>query len=257
MLVPSGNADRDWKLLREEAEAEREPFVEMEATEVRHRYALEPKLERSNTWELPWEPFWETELVWLEVESTELLRVQVKPAEDPRVLDEPTTVRELLVATSCNPNRESAIAVSTNAMRIDACPPKSTSGKGDTMVRCESTSLKLEGDAVTKPVKIGDDIDKGVACSGVRRGYACRGVQTEQKRETREKAGKSYLHKRKPSHMYFSLSENWRDWYPRTFTLHICISANPHKKQDSINVQPNLKVWTVLRQLPSHQTRFG
>lgn len=189
MLVRSGNAQRDWELLREGAETERELLVEMEATEIRHRYALEPKLERSHTWELSWEPLWETELVRLEVESTELLRVQVKPAEVPRVLDEPTTVRELPVATSCNPNRESAIAVSTNATRMDARPSKSTSGKGDMMVRCESTSLKLEGDAVTKPVKIGDDIDKGVACSGVRRGCACRGVQTEQERETREKAG--------------------------------------------------------------------
>ena len=144
VLVLSGNADRDWELSREEAEAERELLVEMEATEIRHRYALEAKLERSNTWELAWEPAWETELVWLKVESTELLRVQVKPTENPRILDEPTTVGELLVATSCNPNRESTIAVSTNAMRIDARPSKSTSGKVDMMVRCESTSLKLE-----------------------------------------------------------------------------------------------------------------
>gem|GEM_PF-3576747 len=188
VLVLSSNAERDWKLPREEAEAERELLVEMEATEIRHRYAMEPKLERSNTWELPWEPCWETELVRLEVESTELLRVQVKPTENPWVLDERATVGELLVATSCNSNRESAVTVSTNAIRIDAPTSKSTSGKGDMVVRCESTSLKLEGDAVTKPVKIGDDIDKGVACS-VRRGCACRGVQAEQERETRENAG--------------------------------------------------------------------
>ena len=75
VLVPSANADRDWELPREEAEAERELLVEMEATEIRHRYGLEPKLEPSNTWELPWEPIWETELVRLEVESTELLIV--------------------------------------------------------------------------------------------------------------------------------------------------------------------------------------
>ena len=189
MLVLSGNAERDWKLPREVAEAERELLVEMEATEIRHRYASEPKLERSNTWELPWEPCWETELVRLEVESTELLRVQVKPTENPWVLDERATVGELLVATSCNPNRESAVTVSTNATRMDARPSKSTSGKGDMKIRCEISPFKLEGDAVTKPVKIGDDIDKGVACSGVRRGCACRGVQAEQECETREKAG--------------------------------------------------------------------
>ncbi len=75
VLVRSANADRDWELPREEAETEREPLVEMEATEFKRRYGTEPKLERSNTWELPWEPFWETELVRLEVESTELLIV--------------------------------------------------------------------------------------------------------------------------------------------------------------------------------------
>jgi hypothetical protein len=41
VLVHSGNADRDWELLREEAEAEREPILLMEATEIKHRYAME------------------------------------------------------------------------------------------------------------------------------------------------------------------------------------------------------------------------
>ena len=40
-LVYSGNADRDRELPREEAEAEREPLVEMEATEIKHRYGME------------------------------------------------------------------------------------------------------------------------------------------------------------------------------------------------------------------------
>jgi hypothetical protein len=56
------------------------------------------------------------------------------------------------------------------------------------MVRCESTPFEQEGEAVTKPVKTGDDIDKGVAC-GMRRDCARRGVQTEHERETGEKAG--------------------------------------------------------------------
>ena len=189
MLVYGSEADRDWELPREEAEAERELLVEMEATEIRHRYAMEPKLERSSTRELPWEPLWETELVRLEVESTKLLLVQVKPTENPRVLDETTTVlEEPAEATSCNPNGESAFAVSPNAIRINARTSKRTSGKVDMMVRCESTPFKLEGKAVTEPLKTRDDIDKGVPCS-MRRGCAGRGVQTEQERETRENAG--------------------------------------------------------------------
>jgi hypothetical protein len=69
----------------------------------------------------------------------------MKPTEEPRILDETTTVGELEVATSCNSNGESAIAVSTNAIRIDARSSKRTSGKVDMMVRCESTSFKIEG----------------------------------------------------------------------------------------------------------------
>jgi hypothetical protein len=40
-LVHSGNADRDREFPREEAEAERELLVEMEATEIKHREAVE------------------------------------------------------------------------------------------------------------------------------------------------------------------------------------------------------------------------
>ena len=56
------------------------------------------------------------------------------------------------------------------------------------MVRCEIPPFKLEGDAVTRPLKAGDDIDKGVD-GAMRRGCASRGVETEHERETREKAG--------------------------------------------------------------------
>ncbi len=69
----------------------------------------------------------------------------MKPTEEPRVLDETATVGELEVATSCNSNGESAMAVSTNAIRIDARSSKRTSRKVDMMVRCESTSFKIEG----------------------------------------------------------------------------------------------------------------
>ncbi len=41
MLVHSENADLDREFLREEAEAEREPLLLMEATEIKHRYAME------------------------------------------------------------------------------------------------------------------------------------------------------------------------------------------------------------------------
>ncbi len=45
VLVLSGNAERDCELLREEAEAEWEILVEMAATEIRHRYAMELEAE--------------------------------------------------------------------------------------------------------------------------------------------------------------------------------------------------------------------
>jgi len=56
------------------------------------------------------------------------------------------------------------------------------------MVRCEIAPFKLEGDAVTRPLKAGDDIDKGVD-GAMRRGRARRGIQAEYESETREKAG--------------------------------------------------------------------
>jgi hypothetical protein len=105
VLVYSSKADRDWELPREEAEAERELLVEMEATEIRDRYAMELRLERSHTWELPWEPSWETELIRLEVESTKLLLIQINATEEPRVLDETTTaLEEPAEAASCGVN---------------------------------------------------------------------------------------------------------------------------------------------------------
>ena|SRR2546425_8587668 len=126
---------------------------------------MEPTLELSTAWELAWELASGTERVRLEVEATEIPRGQVKSTEEPRVLDETTTALELEVATSCNPNGESAIAVSTNAIRINARTSTSMSGKVDIMVRCEISPFKPEGDAVTKPLKTRDDIDKGVGCA--------------------------------------------------------------------------------------------
>jgi hypothetical protein len=41
VLVHSENADLDREFLREEVEAEREPLSLMEATEIKHRYAME------------------------------------------------------------------------------------------------------------------------------------------------------------------------------------------------------------------------
>jgi hypothetical protein len=94
------------------------------------------------------------------------LRVQVEATEGVRVVDEPTTVVEKLAeATSLNIGGELAVAVSTNAIRIDVRTSASTSEKGDMMVRRESTSLKHEGEAVIHPVNTGDDIDKGMICA--------------------------------------------------------------------------------------------
>jgi len=44
VLVLSGNAERDCELLREGAEAEWEILVEVAATEIKHRYAMELEL---------------------------------------------------------------------------------------------------------------------------------------------------------------------------------------------------------------------